>query len=537
MTDYAEDIFGREGQMESKRAREEPTWRELARFMRPDGQEFTAGEIRERNGFDDPYDSTPLYALDDFVGGTFVKAVNPAERWFKLAIGDKKLEAYKPVKQYLWDYADVIFKSLDPSRDNFYLSAPAWFADMGGFGTGFLWQEEWVGRQQIICQPIPIGECFKDVDFAGNTNRTHRKFIRNGLQAKGLFGAKAGSMVDTRDYVFLHAVFENPDFRPGSPFKQFMRFKSCYVSPDAKNFSVEGGYNELPMHELEWSKRSGRIWATGPGHNAIADMRGNDEMERSALTALQFEAEPQWLVQDEDIMTAADISPNGMIYGGINTNGKEQVKRLDRGENLVLPLQKQQMVRAAIQKAFHFGLTNVMQNRPQMTAAEVMGYQADELKQLAPNLVRIYRGAGAFIARRASLLARMGMVPLPPPEMQGQGIGVEFASPFTKAQKSETAQGVLGWVNTKVNLAKETENPEWMDDVDIAGVSAVIHDAMSGVPEVILDPRVVAQKQQQRAVAQAQQQKIEQATQISEVTANNAHAAQARTLARGRAAP
>jgi hypothetical protein len=536
MVEWA-DIEKPQAHMESQRAREEPTWRELARFLRPDGQEFTIGERRERNGFDDPFDSTPLYALDDFTGGTFVKAVNPAERWFKLGIADKKLAEYKPVKQYLWDYATTIFGSLDPSRDNFYLAAPAWFADMGGFGTGFLWQEEWVGRQQIICQPVPIGETFKDVDFAGNTNRIHRKFIRNGLQAKGMFGAPANHMVDARDYVFVHAVYPNPDYRPGAIGPRGFQFSSCYVSPDDKNFSKEGGYNELPLHEIEWSKRSGRSWATGPGHNALADMRGNDEMERSALTALQFEAEPQWLVANEDIMTAADIAPNGMIYGGINESGKEMVAPLKRGESLVLPLQKQQMIRAAIQKAFHFGLTNVMQNRPQMTAQEVMSYQADELKQLAPNLVRIYRGVGAFIVRRAGLLARMGLVPPPPPEMQGQGINVEFASPFTKAQKSETGQGVLQWVNTKVQLQEATQNPEWTDDIDIQGVSSVLHDALTGVPEVILDPKAVQQKQQARAQAQAKQQQVEQAQQMSEVYANTAHADQAKTLARGRANP
>jgi Bacteriophage head to tail connecting protein len=535
MVEWA-DIEKPQAHMESQRAREEPTWRELARFLRPDGQEFTLGERRERNGYDDPYDSTPLYALDDFVGGTFIKAINPAERWCSFTIEDKKLAEYRPVKQFLWDYAGAVFSSLDPARDNFYLSAPAWFADMGGFGTGWLWQEEWVGQSQIICQPIPIGETFKDVDFAGNTNRIHRKFIRTGEQCKGMFGEAAKDFVDTREYALIHAVYPNPDFRPGNPFKRYMRFKSCYVSPDNKNFSVEGGYNELPVHELEWSKRSGRAWATGPGHNALADMRGNDEMERSALTALQFEAEPQWLVQDEDIMTAADIQPNGMIYGGINENGKEMVAPLKRGENLVLPLQKQQMVRAAIQKAFHFGLTSVLQARPQMTAQEVLSYQSDELKQLAPNLVRIYRGAGAFVGRRASLLARMGKAPVPPPEMAGQNISIEFASPFTKAQKSDTAKGVLGWVNTKVQLAESTQDPEWLDDVDKDGVSAVLHDAMTGVPEVMLDPRQVAAKRQQRSAAQAQQAQLEQATQMSEVNANNAHAAQARTLARGRVA-
>ncbi|UZE47920.1 hypothetical protein ONR75_24090 [Rhodopseudomonas sp. P2A-2r] len=76
----------------------------------------------------------------------------------------------------------------------------------------------------------------------------------------------------------------------------------------------------------------------------------------------------------------------------------------------------------------------------------------------------------------------------------------------------------------------------WMDDVDIDGVSGVLHDAMTGEPNVKLDPRVVAQNREARNAALQRQQQVEQAGVMSEVNANNAHAAQAETLARGRKA-
>jgi hypothetical protein len=128
------------------------------------------------------------------------------------------------------------------------------------------------------------------------------------------------------------------------------------------------------------------------------------------------------------------------------------------------------------------------------------------------------------------------MIAPPPPELQGQPISPKFVSPFTKAQKAERAQGVMGWVNVKAGMFERTENPAWMDDVDIDGVSSVLHDAMTGEPNVKLDPRVVAENRKARAAAQQEAAQVEQAAAMSEVVANNAHAAQAQTLARGRKA-
>jgi hypothetical protein len=219
----------------------------------------------------------------------------------------------------------------------------------------------------------------------------------------------------------VHAISPNPEFKPGSPFARYMRFKSCYASPDKRDFYIESGYGDLPVHQIEWSMRSGRAWARGPGHNALPDMRANDEVARSTMIGIQFDAEPMWWAADEDVMTLADIVPGNVLYGDSAGNGKPPAQILERAKQMQLPLQLQNDLRNQIRRAFRFSLSQVLAARPQMTAEEVQAYTADELKSLAPNLVRIQRGLGGFIRRRAQLLDRMGVVMRtigpPPPEL------------------------------------------------------------------------------------------------------------------------
>ncbi|MFA6267643.1 MAG: portal protein, partial [Pseudolabrys sp.] len=416
------------GQAKTERQREEGTWRDLARYLRPDNQSFNATDSRERDGADDPFDSTPLYAADDFAGGMFVKAINPAERWCSLGIEDKDLAEFKPVKKWLWDYTSKIFASLNPGYDNFYLSAPAWFGDMAGFGNGFLWQEEMLGAGKIMSNARPIGEMYKLVDANGDTTNLHREFRLNGRQARIEFGDSAPRMRDDEAATFVHMVSRNEGYVPGMLGPRGKFWSSRVVSPDKRDFHQErAGYNELPCHELQWNMRSGRSWATGPGHNALADIRGLDEASRSTIIGLQFEAEPMMWVANEDVMTVADMIPGNTVYGEALQGGRPPVAPIKRGENPQLALAYIQDLRLQVKKAFRFGLTDILQARPQMTAEEVLGYKSDELKLLAPNLVRVYRGVGGFIARRANILGRIpGMIAPPPPELQGQQISPKF---------------------------------------------------------------------------------------------------------------
>ncbi len=541
MSGWAE-IEARHGELKKLRAIEEPRWRDIGRLMQSD-QDMSGGN-NQKNGRgegDDPFDSTPLYAVEDYVGGMFSKAVNPAERWFAWGVpSDPELERWKPAKDYLWKFTSLILNSLDPTVDNFYLNAPAWFADMGMFGGGFGWQEEVVGEGRIVTPNVPIAQCFKDVDANGDTNTFHREMKLTGRQARAKWrdNAVLAGCREDEEITFVHALYPNPEARPGSPFAKHFAYRSCYASPDKRDFIVEGGYADWPLHEIEWAKRAGRAWAYGPGHNALPDMRGNDEVARSTLIGIQFDAEPMWWAADEEVLTVSDVAPASVLYGDAVGGGKPPVQILERSRQMALPLQLQNDLRNQIRRAFRFALSQVLAARPQMTAEEVQAYKQDELKALAPNLVRIQRGLGSFVRRRAQLLDRMGVVMRaigpPPPELLRANVRPTFVSPFVKAQKADVANGATTWVGTKMKMFEATQDPSWMDDVDVDGVSAILHDAYSGVPSIKLDPNVVAQKRQARAQAQAAQMQLAAQEQAASIYADVSHAEQAKTLAKGR---
>lgn len=530
----AQEVEKRHEEMRALKQREEPALRDIARIIRPDDQDFSRNSQTDRDNYD-VFDSAPLYALDDFAAGMFTENTNPAERWMELTIADKDLAKWGPVQAWLWGEASLTYASLSPAASNFYPEATGWFGNVGAFGNAFLYQEEWLERKTIIDRNIPIGEAFFDVDAAGNLDGFNREYGLTGRQKKARFGEKyvGANCRDDSRYTIIHSVYRNPDFKPGMLGPRGMPFASTYISPDNKNFRVDGGYYELPYHALFWNKRSGRPWATGPGHNARADMNMLNEQERSNMVDAQFAAEPPILTHKEGLFSSADIQPNAILEGALNEKGQELIKTLQRGDNPQRAETKTDQKRAAIREAFYFSMLQV-QGRPQMTATEFMGWKEERLRQLGPYLVRIQQGLASFIARRYRILARAGQTNPMPPELKGHNIAVEFVSPLAKAQKLATGRAVMQWVGSLGQIAEFSKDPSVFDVVNKDGAARTLHDAMVGTPDVINDQRQVATIRQARVQQQAQQAQLEQAAQGASIVADVAHASQAMTLSKQR---
>lgn len=513
--------------MRDERRLEEPAWRDIARIVSPDEQDFDKNSTTDPDAYD-VYDSTPLMALEEFAGGMFGESINPAERWMELAIADKDLQKWGPVQGWLYRRASKHLRSLMPSASNFYTEATAWFSNLGRYGNAFQYQEEWVGRGMIIDKSIAAGQAFIRLDPAGHLERFDREWKWTGRQMKAFYGAAAASCDDARQYQLLHAVYPNPDFRPGMLGPRGMMFASTSWSPDDKAFRVDKAYYEMPYHALFWNTRAGKSYARGPGHIARPDMNTLNEMERANLIDAQFAAEPLILTNKEGIFTAADIVPNSVLEGAITEQGKELVKTLQRGDNPQRAENKTDQVRNRVKEAFKFSMMQLI-NRPQMTATEWMGWKEEKLRTLGPQLVRIQQGLGTYVARRDRILDRAGQFaddPMPP-ELAGHPIAVEFVSPLAKAQKLAQGRAVLQWIGALGQIAEFTKNPAVMDVVNTDGSARVLHDGMVGMPDVINDQKAVEQIRQARAQQMLEQQKMEQAAQGAGIIADVAHAAKA----------
>lgn len=330
----------------------------------------------------------------------------------------------------------------------------------------------------------------------------------------------------------MHALSRNPDYDPNRRGAQFMRWRSCYVSHDKKDFSREGGFNELPIHEVEWQRKSGRVWARGPGHKARADMGMLDEVTRSVITGVQFAVEPVWLVSSEDVMTAADVQPNAIIAGGMSSNtGKRNVEPVDMGENLAAPFTIHEKIKAAVREGFKFSLLQIA-NRPQMTASEFLGWKEEKLRVLAPNLVTVHRGMAPLVRRRAGILLRNGLILPPPPELQDTPLKLEFRSPFDQAQKAAKARAKLQLGQSALSLREL--DPQAADALDVDNMLRGIADGLTGDPGDVRDPRQVAQIRQARAQAQQQDVELARGAQRAGIIADVAHAGKALSTTGGK---
>lgn len=534
MLDPAE-ILRRHEQLKTVRSVEEPAWREQAAFLRPD-EVWLDPRVQTPRQDSEIYEDVGLDALQTFVSGMFSQGTNPATTWFGLTLDDPDRAKFRPVANWLDRRSKNTRSTLTPAVSQFYAEMPSVFANVGYSGNGYMSQEEFPGENAIADKALPVGQVFIDLNHKGQVDTFHREFPFTGRQVRQQFGADAGANVrDEQRYVIVHSVYPNTDYVPGRLGQNSLPFSSCYASPDLKDLRREGGFHELPYHIFQWWRHDGRAYATGPGHNARANLGTLNEIERSELVAAQFQAEPPLLLHQRSALTVADIVPSAVLAGHMTESGKPIAEWLERKNNLTPSAAKAEQKRDAIRKAFFFDLMQQLLRRPQMTATEFLGFQEENLKLLAPFLVLIYGGLSSFIARRFRILQRAGAWrdDPPPPELQGR-LSIEFDSPLIRLQKVAKGNGVSRWVGALGQVAQLTGDMSVMDNVHGDNAAIVLHDAFTEDLSVLREPKDVAAIRDARAKQLQQQQMVEQAQQAADAYANVAHAQQAKTLAQGR---
>lgn len=529
-----ESVIDRYGELREIRSVEEKAWRDIAFFLRPDDVSFEPSQPTQTRDDAEVFDSSPLYANDDFAGGVFSQMSNPANRWFELAPADQDLARYQPVRQWCYMAANAIYASLAPTRSSFYAQAPATFADMGAFGFGTISQEERLANGRIADKSIPVGQIFLDVDAEGETDTVFNAFQWNGRQVKQFFAERSpANLRENSKYLIIHGTYPNEGYRADKLGSEYKRIRGCYASPDLRDLFVEGGYDQLPYHVIGWSRRAGRAYPRGPGHNARADMSTLNEIERTDLVATQFAAEPMILLRDEESVSAADIVPNNLLYGTMTEQGKPLAQYLERQAQFNPVLQKANQKRASIQAAFKFSLMQLL-SRPQMTLGEFSGWQQEELRKMAPNLIQVQMGLSGFLSRRYAILIRMGLIPPAPPELQQTALQIAFVSPLDKLQRMDEGRTVLT-VHEGIERMAVTD-PSVRDNFDADVGARVLANSLYTVPGILRDEKTVEGIRKQRAAQQQKTAGLEQAGQVAEIAATASHAMQAATAAGARTA-
>jgi hypothetical protein len=126
-----------------------------------------------------------------------------------------------------------------------------------------------------------------------------------------------------------------------------------------------------------------------------------------------------------------------------------------------------------------------------------------------------------------SIMNRRGLLPPPPPEIQGQEIDVQYISMLAEAQRAARTAGTERLLALAGNLA--AVDPSVMDSIDTDALIADYADAVNVTPRGIRGPEEIAELRANRA----QQEQIAQAAEVGSVAAQSAKVLSETTVGAG----
>jgi hypothetical protein len=505
-TASAFDIADRRwGELKSERSWHEQLWEDIARLMRPQRGGFSRDDPGGRT-HEKPLSSAPIMAQSNFAAGLYGTLTNPANRWFGFTTNDPDRNAWHEGKLWLDKVTDRVLASFMPSVSPFYSASTQIFADIASFGNGAQYDELVPEERRILDVTLNLGEVCYDIDGFGRICEVVRRFHLKPAAALRMFGQKAlpaklydmAQKGDQANLVFFQHVHRNDGFQPGRLGPKGKRWISRYSCEVERAEVRQGGYDEMPFFAPRWEVETGQVYGVGPGFVALASARSHNRMDEATLRAARWGADPTMLAPDRSWELSGQIRPGKVVYGAIDTAGRQMLKPLDISGNIGLTLEEKQAKLEEIKDAFHYSLMNLA-GRTGMTATEVATITEERQRLWAPHQGRIQEEYLARkIERRFSILWRAGQLPPAPKGMEGAALEVKYESAAAAAQKATEGTATMRVLQDVAPLIEFM--PRIAERFDPDGLIEVLMDAR-GAPA-----RIVRSRDEADAIAEQRQQ-------------------------------
>ena len=520
-----DQLYTRWGALRTERATWLAHWKEISDYLLPrSGRFFLQDHDKGWRRHNNIYDSTGTRALRVLGAGLMGGATSPARPWFRLATTDPDLMRYQPVKLWL---SNVQRGMLDIfSKSNTYRSLHMMYEELGAFGTGasILLPDY---NNVIHHYPLTTGEYCIATDYRGNVNTIYREFQKTVHELVGEFGYKNCSHTVRNLYdrgtldswvTLVHAIEPRADRDPLKKDAKNMAWRSCYfeVGGDPEKYLRESGYKDFPALAPRWAVTGGDIYGHSPGMEALGDIKQLQHEQLRKAQGIDYMTRPPLQAPTSMKNREVEMMPGGVTYVdpaaanlGIRTAFEV---RLDLN-HLLADIQD---VRQRVNSTFYTDLFLMLASAPtaNMTATEVAERHEEKLLMLGPVLERLHNELlDPLIETTFTRMIEAGIVPPPPPELEGVDLGVEYVSMLAQAQRAVATNGIDRFVGNLGAVAQF--KPDVLDKFDADQWADVYSDMLGVDPELIVADDKVAFIRQQRAQQIAAQQQAQAMQQVA----------------------
>lgn len=536
--------------LKMNRTTHEPVWREIANSYLPyrlrlQLSDSNRGDRRNQN----LYDSTIIRCVKTFESGFMTAATDPTSEWFSMTSPTPDFVEFGPHKQWFADATQIMLSKIDDS--NTYVSLPTIYGNCAGFGFGALSIEEsFRGKAPFHTRVIPTGQGWYGLDDMGNVCAFYEEIRYTVWQLYERFGKDATfsgqvqNMIDKghwEDWVDVgHLIQPNRQYKPDSPLSSEMAYRSCWFetgessrahqylgrSSADERYLEEGGFHEFPIVVFPWERTEGDVYPNDyPGVESLGDNKSLQIGEKRSWQAIERMVNPHMLVPE---------GLRGLVDNGFIPGDHTFVDERDPGKSvraafvsdpaMIQPLEeKQQQVRRRIQECFHYPTFSTFDSIPDKTrtATEIMERKGEKLLKLVGPYTNITRsGLRPMIDRMFNICARRGILPPPPPDLEGHPIDYKFNGVLAQAQKLNRVQPNQAIVSFVGDLVSVTKNMAVARKLNVNQAIDVIATNLGCDPSIIRSDDEVAAIEQAEAQAAQQQQMLNTMQQGSEIAKN-----------------
>ena len=476
-------------------------------------------------------------AVRTLASGMMAGITSPARPWFRLGPSDPELKESSDVKQWHADVQTMMYRVF--SASNTYNSLHALYSEMGVFGTGAMGVFQDFDNV-IRCKTYTVGSYFIALNGVDEVDSFYREYEESVAQVVKQFGLENCSNAvksqwskgNTEAWVKLvHAVEPNDNRDMQSPMASDMPTRSVYYEFDTGDklndkFLRQSGFNDFPILAPRWDVTGEDVYATDcPGMTALGDTKALQLGERRRYQMIDKITNPplQGPASLRNKINGRNVGADDIVWTDGPNDKLSSIYdfRPDIGAIQLL----NQETENRIQRAFYEDLFLMLANtdRRQITAREVAEKHEEKLLMLGPVLERLHTELlDPLINRTFNILQESGVLPPPPPEMEGKEMNVEYISVLAQAQRLVATGSIERLADFAGNMSAVW--PEARHKVDALQALDEYAEALGVDPKIIRSDDHVAQIVEGERQAAAQQAALEQGQQLAETaqTASNA---------------
>lgn len=536
-------IYLRYKRLEDDRSSWRSHWVEITDYLLPRRGRYLIesqnSKGRKRSG--KIVDNTGGQALRTLGAGMMSGMTSPARPWFRLQTPDPSMMEVPGVKDWLGQTERVLRGIL--TRSNFYNSASTVYTELGAFGTAALYRRRHP-LDIVGFRPFTAGEYVIAEDEFGQVNTLGREFTMSVSQVVEQFvinkltGKEDWSRVsktvkrlwDQKNYderiEIIHLIQprrrEDRDLsRPLDPRNK--AFMDVYLEKgaDGDELLQEGGFDRFPAYCPRWDVLGGDVYGVSPGMEQLGDIKQLQHEQKRKAQAIDKMVNPPMVAS-----MSLKGKPSTVLPGGTTYVDPQQGSAGFQPAYLVQPRINEMMmdiqeVQQRIQRGFYADLFAMMINsdRRQMTATEVAERHEEKLVLLGPVLQRLNTEFLDPLVEDVFMFALdAGMLPPPPPVLEGVDLEVKYISLLAQAQEAVAASSIERTFSFAGNLA--AVYPDILDNLDGDQAIRNYGEILGTGPEIIREADEVAAIRQQRAEkqkAEEQMMQVQQGAQAAKV--------------------